>query len=194
LCLIATRAEANAGVGFGDKKAHGTNHYRRWAVLYPPAGGSRAGYSGRWQGAVLALQFARDRAAISTERARRVSLGVWRLLDRMRFLLCMGHGWLPAGRYAGTMPETYGQMRSLLSARMSHAWRTVFAGRISLGLEPKDFLSVREIVKQGLGRPLVNDGSTFERKDAIGQCQHKIEVVFNNDKRHVLPQRVENTK
>ena len=44
-----------------------------------------------------------------SERAE-LSLGFWRVLDGMRFLLRLGNGGLPQGRLAGALSETHRQM------------------------------------------------------------------------------------
>jgi hypothetical protein len=124
----------SATVPFGGTRAHETNHHLAGAPLCGPVGRSRASRSDRWQDASLAFQFARNRAAVSARRARRVRLGVKRVLDAMRIILRLGNGGLPERGFAGALPETDGQMRPLLPARMPHQRRALFADRISLGV------------------------------------------------------------
>jgi len=74
---------------------HETNGHSARALACRRFDGYYASRGRRRTGAVLALQRAQSRTAVPAQQAGRVGLGFRRLLDRMRFLLCLGAGWLP---------------------------------------------------------------------------------------------------
>jgi hypothetical protein len=62
---------------------------------------------------------------------------------------------------------------------------------ITLILQPEDLLAITQILQQRLRRTLVKDRATLEREHAVGEREHEIEVVFDDQDRHVNAQRVE---
>src|SRR5262245_37966275 len=54
--------------------------------------------------------------------------------------------------------------------------------------QPQNFLSIGEVLQQGLCEPLMNNRTALKREDAVGQRQNQIEIVFNDNDRNMLTQ------
>jgi hypothetical protein len=75
-------------------------------------------------------------AFFSAQRKGPISLGLGRLLERMRCLLCLGRGWMPCPRQSGPVYEARRYMRPLLPTAMPHIRRPFVATRF---LKIRDF-------------------------------------------------------
>src|SRR4051794_12285346 len=73
---------------------------------------------------------------------------------------------------------------------------TIFRVRMvaSDWLEPENLLAVVEIRQQRRRRPIMEHRAALQREDAVGQRQHEVEIVLDDQDRDVLPQPVEHAE
>src|ERR687885_1854060 len=60
-----------------------------------------------------------------------------------------------------------------------------------LPLHPEHAAAELEIAGERLGRPLVHDAPAFEHIGAVGEREHEIEMMLDDDDRDLAPQPVE---